>query len=71
MLVTGAAGAVGGYGVQLGVAEGLRVIGVGGRSDEALVRGLGAQEFIPRDTDLVSAVRRIAPEVSTACWTRR
>jgi NADPH:quinone reductase-like Zn-dependent oxidoreductase len=62
LLVTGAAGAVGGYGVQLGVAEGLRVIGVSAAADEALVRGLGAQEFIARDADLASAVRRIAPE---------
>jgi NADPH:quinone reductase len=61
VLVTGAAGAVGGYGVQLGAAEGLRVIGVASESDEALVRGFGAHDFVPRDADLVSAVRRIAP----------
>jgi NADPH:quinone reductase-like Zn-dependent oxidoreductase len=61
LLVTGAAGAVGGYGVQLGAAEGLKVIGVASAADEALVRGLGAQEFIPRDAELVSAARRMAP----------
>jgi NADPH:quinone reductase-like Zn-dependent oxidoreductase len=61
LLVTGAAGAVGGYAVQLGVSEGLKVIGVASASDEALIRGLGAQEFIPRDADLVSRVRQIAP----------
>ena len=61
LLVTGAAGAVGGYGVQLGAAQGLRVIGVASASDEALVRGLGAQEFVARDADLVASVRRIAP----------
>jgi NADPH2:quinone reductase len=46
LLVTGAAGAVGGYAVQLGVAEGLTVIGVASLSDEGLVRNFGAQEFI-------------------------
>ena len=72
LLVTGAAGAVGGYGVQLGVAEGLRVIGVSAAADEALVRGLGAQEFVRARRGPGLAVRRIAPEgVSTACWTRR
>ncbi|HEY2593892.1 MAG TPA: ABC transporter substrate-binding protein [Chloroflexota bacterium] len=62
LLVTGAAGAVGGYGVQLGAAEGLKVIGVASASDEALVRGLGAQEFIARDADLDAAVHRIAAD---------
>jgi NADPH:quinone reductase-like Zn-dependent oxidoreductase/ABC-type nitrate/sulfonate/bicarbonate transport system substrate-binding protein len=62
LLVTGAAGAVGGYGVQLGAAEGLNVIGVASASDEALVRGLGAREFVARDADLVAAVQRIVPD---------
>ncbi|MBV9579537.1 MAG: NADP-dependent oxidoreductase [Chloroflexi bacterium] len=62
LLVTGAAGAVGGYGVQLGAAEGLRVIGVSAAGDEALVRGLGAQDFVARDADLAAAVHRIAPQ---------
>jgi len=61
LLVTGAAGAVGGYGVQLGVAEGLRVIGVSAAADEALVRGLGAQDFLSREVDLAASERRIAP----------
>ncbi|HEY1296155.1 MAG TPA: NADP-dependent oxidoreductase [Chloroflexota bacterium] len=61
LLVTGAAGAVGGYGVQLGVADGLRVIGDSAAGDEALVRGLGAQDFVARDADLVSSVRGLAP----------
>jgi NADPH:quinone reductase-like Zn-dependent oxidoreductase/ABC-type nitrate/sulfonate/bicarbonate transport system substrate-binding protein len=61
LLVTGAAGAVGGYGVQLGVAAGLRVIGVSAAGDEALVRGFGAQEFIARDADVVAAVKRLVP----------
>src|SRR5512132_2782219 len=40
--VTGAAGAVGGYAVEFGVSEGLRVIATGRPHDEALVRRLGA-----------------------------
>jgi NADPH:quinone reductase len=62
LLVTGAAGAVGGYAVELGVSDGLRVIGVASSTDAELVRGFGAEEFVSRDEDLVSAVRRIAPQ---------
>ena len=46
--VTGAAGAVGGYAVELGVSDGLRVIAVAGPRDESLVRGFGAQTLVPR-----------------------
>jgi NADPH:quinone reductase-like Zn-dependent oxidoreductase len=59
--VTGAAGAVGGYAIQLGVTEGLRVIAVGSASDEALLRGLGARDFVPRGADFASAIRAIVP----------
>src|SRR5438093_8463736 len=45
--VTGAAGAVGGYAVELGVSDGLRVIAVARSQDEALVRQLGAKTFVP------------------------
>src|SRR5256712_4074214 len=45
--VTGAAGAVGGYAVELGGADGLRVIAVARPQDEALVKRLGAQTFVP------------------------
>jgi NADPH:quinone reductase-like Zn-dependent oxidoreductase len=48
LLVTGAAGGIGGYAVELGAAEGLRIIAVAGEGDEDLVRGLGAEVFIPR-----------------------
>ena len=61
LVVTGAAGAVGGYGVQLGVAEGLRVIGVSAAADEALVRGLGAR---------ISAARHDVAR-RRAAWRRR
>lgn len=62
LLVTGAAGAVGGYAVELAVAAGLRVVAVAGAGDEDLVRGLGAQWFVPRAARrLGSAVRALAP----------
>lgn len=61
LAVTGAAGAVGGYAIQLGRADGLRVIAISSSQDEALVRELGAQDFVPRGPDFASAVRRLVP----------
>jgi NADPH2:quinone reductase len=52
LLVTGASGGVGGYAVQLAVADGVRVIGVAGRDDEDWVASLGAVEVLARDADL-------------------
>ena len=59
--VTGAAGALGGYLVQLAKERGLRVVAVAGADDEELVRGLGADVFVPRSDDLVAAVRAVEP----------
>jgi NADPH2:quinone reductase len=61
LAVTGAAGAVGGYTVQLGALSGLRVIGVASAADEPLVRGFGAQDFVPRSDDVAAAIRSIVP----------
>lgn len=61
ILVTGAAGGLGGFGVELAAMRGLRVIATAGDEDEKLVRGFGAIEFIPRSGDLASAVRRLIP----------
>ncbi|MFF0771467.1 NADP-dependent oxidoreductase [Nonomuraea wenchangensis] len=61
LLVTGAAGAVGGFAVQLAAARGLRVIAVAGADDEPLVRRLGAELFVPRTARLGEAVRRLVP----------
>src|SRR5262245_31716970 len=55
--VTGAAGAVGGYAVELGVAAGLRVIAVARPQDEALVRRFGAQTFVPSGDAAIRSVR--------------
>ena len=66
LLVTGAAGAVGGYAIQLGVADGLHVIGLSAASDEELVRELGAHEFVSRDADLASVVHDVDGVVDAA-----
>ena len=52
LLVTGASGAVGSFAVQLAKSAGLRVIAQASSGDEAWVAGLGADEVLPRDTDL-------------------
>jgi NADPH:quinone reductase-like Zn-dependent oxidoreductase len=52
ILITGAAGAVGGYATQLAVRDGYRVIAVAGRDDEEWVQSFGPAEVLPRDTDL-------------------
>jgi NADPH:quinone reductase-like Zn-dependent oxidoreductase len=59
--VTGAAGAVGGYAVELGVSEGLRVIAVARPPDEALVRRFGAHTFVPGGEAAMRAVYDAAP----------
>jgi NADPH:quinone reductase-like Zn-dependent oxidoreductase len=62
LLVTGAAGAVGGFAVQLAAERGLRVVAVAGGGDEELVRAMGAEWFVPRSTvRLGTAVREFVP----------
>lgn len=62
LLVTGAAGGVGGFAVQLAVERGLRVIAVAGEDDEELVRAMGAEWFVPRSAPrLGTAVRELVP----------
>lgn len=61
LAVTGAAGAVGGYGVELGVAAGLRVIAVAGPADEALLKKLGAEAVVPRGDDVAERIRELVP----------
>ncbi|MGW7330531.1 NADP-dependent oxidoreductase [Streptomyces sp. NPDC054840] len=48
VLITGAAGVVGGLAVQLAVRAGLVVTALAGAGDEELVRSLGATGFVPR-----------------------
>ncbi|MFF2061834.1 NADP-dependent oxidoreductase [Streptomyces sp. NPDC058200] len=48
LLITGAAGAVGGFAVQLARRAGVTVTALAGPDDERLVRSLGADRFVPR-----------------------
>jgi NADPH:quinone reductase len=59
--VTGAAGAVGGYAIQLAVTEGLRVIADASPQDAGLVRGLGAGIVVDRGPQVAAAILRTAP----------
>ncbi len=59
--VTGAAGAVGGYAVELAAAAGLHIVAVARPGDEALVRSLGAQTFVAAGEGATSAIRRAVP----------
>ena len=61
LAVTGAAGAFGGYMVQLGVHRGLRVIADSSAADEDLVRSLGAHEVIRRGDDIADRIRALVP----------
>ncbi|WP_284744971.1 NADP-dependent oxidoreductase [Amycolatopsis sp. RTGN1] len=61
LLVTGAAGAVGGYAVALAHARKLHVVAVASEADEAAVRDFGADQFVPRGPDLAERVRALVP----------
>ena len=61
LLVTGAAGAVGGFALELAALRGLRSVAVAAPGDEELVRRLGADEFVARTPYLGGAVRRVVP----------
>jgi len=62
LAVTGAAGAYGGYVVQLAVADGLRVIADAAPADEDLVRSLGAHEVVERGDDVAQRIRALVPD---------
>lgn len=55
LLITGAAGNVGGFAVSLAAQRGLQVTGLSSPEDEAWVRSAGAQDFIARDRALPAA----------------
>jgi NADPH:quinone reductase-like Zn-dependent oxidoreductase len=61
VLVTGAAGGVGGYVVPLANRRGLRVVATAAPADELAVRGFGADVFVPRTESLADAVRNAVP----------
>lgn len=60
--VTGAAGAYGGYVIQIAKHEGLRVIADASPSDESLVNALGADVIVSRGDDFSQQVRRVVPD---------
>jgi NADPH:quinone reductase-like Zn-dependent oxidoreductase len=70
LLVTGAAGAVGSYGVELGKADGLNVIASASASDKETVLGFGATTSIePKTWSRLSA--RSTPTASMPSSTRQ
>ncbi|WP_105974259.1 NADP-dependent oxidoreductase [Streptomyces geranii] len=60
--ITGAAGAVGGYAVQLAKADGLRVVADAAGQDEALIKELGADLVLRRGAEYPDRVRGEVPE---------
>src|ERR1700761_2835869 len=62
LAVTGAAGAVGGFAVQLGKADGLQMVADAAAKDEKLVTELGADVVVPRGDDFGARVREIFPD---------
>jgi NADPH2:quinone reductase len=62
LAVTGAAGALGGYAVQLAKSEGLRVIADAAPADEQLIRRLGADLVVARGDRFAERVREVVPE---------
>lgn len=61
LAVTGAAGAYGGYVIQLAKQDGLTVIADASEADEALVRSLGADEVVRRGDDVADRIRALRP----------
>jgi NADPH2:quinone reductase len=61
LAVTGAAGAYGGYVIQLAKAEGLRVIADSSENDERLVKSLGADIVVRRGDDVARRIRENFP----------
>lgn len=61
LLVTGAAGALGGFALELAALRGIRTVAVAGAQDEELVRRLGAQRFVARTESLGIAARQVLP----------
>ncbi|HTX62048.1 MAG TPA: NADP-dependent oxidoreductase [Acidimicrobiales bacterium] len=62
LAVTGAAGAVGGYVIELAKLDGLRVVGDAADADRELVARLGADVVVPRGDGVASAIRGACPD---------
>lgn len=64
--IVGAAGAVGGYAIELAKAAGLTVLAYVSDTDEATVRALGADQVVLRRKDVVSDIRAVLPDGAPA-----
>jgi NADPH:quinone reductase len=62
ILITGGAGAAGGYAIQLAKRMGHQVIADAKESDIDLLRQLGADHVVPRGDAMTAAVRRLFPD---------
>ncbi|CAJ63532.1 MULTISPECIES: NADP-dependent oxidoreductase [Frankia] len=62
VLVTGAAGAVGGFAVQFAAGTGARVAALAGPEDEQAVRQLGAEIFVGRTEESAATLRAALPD---------
>jgi NADPH:quinone reductase-like Zn-dependent oxidoreductase len=62
VLIAGATGGVGSIACQLAVAAGATVLAPARPDDEDYLRGLGVSEILPRDGDVVAAVRAGHPD---------
>ena len=62
LAVTGAAGAYGGYVIQLAKQDGLQVVADASEDDEALVRALGADVIVRRGDDVAQRIREVMPD---------
>ncbi|MBU8830041.1 NADP-dependent oxidoreductase [Mycolicibacterium goodii] len=60
--VTGAAGAVGGYAVELAKADGLRVVADAAARDVELVRGFAADHVVERGPNVAARMREVVPD---------
>lgn len=60
--VTGAAGTLGGYVVELAKADGLRVVADSSEGDQELVRDLGADQIVRRGDDVAKRIRELHPD---------
>ena len=60
--VTGAAGAYGGYIIQIAKADGLTVIADASEADEALIKSLGADIVVRRGRDVATRIREHFPD---------
>ena len=62
LAVTGAAGAIGGYVIQLAKADGIHVVADAAAKDRDLIDGLGADVVLPRGDGFIQAVRERYPD---------